>query len=158
MTADEHHFGCAMKLRLVFATLLAFICANAYAADAKSRVVEITANDTMKFSLATIEAKAGEEFTVVFTNNGTVAKDLMGHNWVLLKPGTDVNAFGTAAMTAKATDYIPDSMKDKVVAHTAVLGPRQKGEVKLKLEAGEYTFICSFPGHVALMKGVVIVK
>lgn len=148
-----------MKLRVLFATLFAFVCAQAaFAADAKPRVVEITSNDQMKFSLATIEAKPGEEFTVLLKNLGTLPKDVMGHNWVLLKPGTDVNAFGIAAASAKATDYIPDSMKDKVVAHTPVLGPRQDASVKLKLEAGEYTFICSFPGHAFIMKGTLIVK
>ena len=83
----------------------------------------------------------------------------MGHNWVLLKAGTDVAAFAAAAATAKDTDYVPASMKDKVIASIPVLGPKKSGEASFKAPAaGEYTFICSFPGHFALMKGTLTVK
>lgn len=123
------------------------------------RVVEITSNDQMKFSLATIEAKAGEELTVRLTNVGTLPKEAMGHNWVLLKKGVDVNAFAQAAMTAKDNDYIPPSMKDQVIAFTPVLGPKGIANVSFKAPAaGEYVYICSFPGHYMLMKGTLVVK
>src|SRR5215207_720673 len=80
--------------------------AAAPAAPAKAgpRTVEITAGDNMKFSLATIEAKPGEEIKVVLTNIGSQPKEIMGHNFVLLKGGTDVAAFAAAAIAAKATD------------------------------------------------------
>src|SRR6185295_11712175 len=90
--------------------------APAAASSGAARVIEITANDQMKFSVTTLEAKAGEQLKVVLTNQGTLPKEAMGHNWVLLKAGTDVTAFATAAMTAKDTDYVPASMKDKVIA------------------------------------------
>lgn len=114
----------------------------------------------MKFSLTTIEAKAGETIKIVLVNNGTLPKEAMGHNLVVLKPGTDGAAFSAAAMTAKATDYIPDSLKAQVVAHTALLGPKKSDEIVLKdLKAGEYPFVCSFPAHFAVgMKGMLIVK
>ncbi len=124
------------------------------------RVIEISANDTMKFSVTAIEAKVGETIKIVFTNNGTLPKEVMGHNLVVLKPGTDGAAFSAGAMAAKATDYIPDALKDQVVAHTALLGPRKSDEIILKdLAAGEYPFVCSFPAHFAVgMKGVLTVK
>lgn len=134
---------------------------SAAAADkaGSPRVIEISGNDQMKFSLATLEAKAGEDLKVIFTNAGTLPKEAMGHNWVLLKAGTDVNAFATAAMTSKATDYIPAGMKDKVIANTPVLGPKQKAEVAFKAPAaGTYTYICSFPGHYMIMRGTLTVK
>ena len=113
----------------------------------------------MKFSLATIEAKPGEELKIVLTNIGTLPKEAMGHNFVLLKAGTDARAFGMASATAKDTEYIAPAMKDKVIAATPILGPKKSAEVTVKLtEPGEYPYICSFPGHVALMKGVLIVK
>src|SRR3954468_26231 len=130
-------------------------------ADKKSggRTIEITSSDQMKFSVTAIEAKAGEELTIKLTNQGTLPKEAMGHNFVLLKAGTDVTAFATAAMTAKDTDYVPPSMKDKVIASIPVLGPKKSGEVTFKAPApGEYTFICSFPGHYMLMKGTLTVK
>jgi azurin len=128
-------------------------------AAAAPRVIEMTANDQMKYSLATIEAKAGETLKVVLKNVGTIPKEAMGHNWVLLKAGTDINAFAMAAMTAKDTEYIPPAQKDKVLASIKVLGPNQTADVTFPAPApGEYTFLCSFPGHYMLMKGTLTVK
>ena len=124
-----------------------------------ARVIEITANDQMKFNVATIEAKAGEQLKVVLKNVGALPKEAMGHNWVLLKAGTDVATFATTASTARATEYIPDALKGQVVAHTKLLGPGQTDEVTFTVPAaGEYPFLCSFPGHFALMKGTLTVK
>jgi azurin len=40
-----------------------------------------------------------------------------------------------------------------------VLGPGESETITFKLDAaGEYNFICSFPGHYALMKGVITAK
>jgi azurin len=134
---------------------------TAAAAPAKSevRVIEITANDQMQFNVKTIEAMVGEEIKVVMTNVGSLPKEAMGHNWVLLKAGADVNAFATASMTAKATDYISPAMKDQVVAFIPVLGPKQKGEATFKIPAaGDYVYICSFPGHYMIMRGTLTAK
>ncbi|MEO7414137.1 MAG: azurin [Opitutaceae bacterium] len=131
------------------------------AAAAGARTVEITAADNMKFSVASIDAKPGEELKIVLTNIGTLPKEAMGHNWVLLKKGADANSFATAAMTAKDTDYIPAALKDQVIAYTQLLGPRKSDEVTFKAptEPGEYVFLCSFLGHyLAGMKGVLVVK
>lgn len=169
-----------MKIRILFVSLFAALAVagcgqkNTASADAAPqaaaapapqakagpRTIEITANDQMKFSLATIEAKAGEDLKVVFTNAGTLPKEAMGHNWVLLAAGTDAMAFAMAAASAKDTDYIPAAFKDKVIAHSAILGPRKSEEVAFKAPApGEYVYLCSFPGHFAVgMKGKLIVK
>jgi azurin len=133
------------------------------AAPAKSgvRTIEITAGDTMKFNITSIEAKPGEELKVVLTNIGTQPKEVMGHNWVLLKAGTDVAAFDAAAVTAKASDYIPDSLKDQIIAHTVLLGPRKSDEITFKVPTtpGDYPFLCTFPAHYQVgMKGVLTVK
>jgi len=115
----------------------------------------------MKFNLTSIEAKPGEELKIVLTNIGTQPKEVMGHNWVLLKAGSDAAAFAAAAVTAKATDYIPDALKDQIIAHTALIGPRKSDEVTFKVPdaPGEYPFLCSFPAHYQVgMKGVLTVK
>jgi azurin len=125
------------------------------------RTVEITAGDNMKFSLSRIEAKPGEELTVVLTNIGSQPKEVMGHNWVLLKAGTNETAFNQAAVAAKDAEYIPASLSDQVIAHTKLLGPRKSDEVTFTVPEtpGEYPFICTFPGHFAIgMKGVLVVR
>ena len=122
-------------------------------------MIEITANDQMKFSLATMEAKAGEELKVVLKNIGSLPKEAMGHNWVLLKTGNDPMAFAAASMTAKATEYIGQGVKDQVIAFIPVLGPKQSGEITFKAPAaGEYHYYCSVVGHRAAgMEGTLVV-
>jgi len=162
MSGCPGHFLPAMKNLRSFLSLAAALCAagaNQLSAAAAPREIEITANDQMKFSVAAIEAKAGEQLKVTLKNIGTLPKEAMGHNWVLLKPGTDLNAFAMAAMTAKDSDYVPAAHKDKVVAFIKVLGPKQTADATFSLSApGEYPFICSFPGHYMLMKGTITVK
>jgi azurin len=131
------------------------------AATAGPRTIEITAGDNMKYNLATIEAKPGEELKVVLTNIGTQPKEVMGHNWVLLKAGTDVAAFSAASTAAKATDYVPAALQDQVIAHTALVGPRKSDEVSFKAPdaPGDYPFLCTFPAHYQVgMKGILTVK
>jgi azurin len=131
------------------------------AAAAGPKEVAIEGNDAMKFSLTRFEVNSGQQVKLVFKNVGTLPKEAMGHNWVLLQKGTDVMAFSTAALPAKATDYIPDSMKSAVLAHTKLLGPKQVEELVFTAptEPGEYPFICSFPAHaMAGMRGVMVVK
>ena len=122
---------------------------------------EITANDAMKFSVTRLEVKAGQDVKVTLTNTGTMPKTAMGHNFVLLKKGTDAKAFVDAGMTAMATDYIPAALNDQIIAHTKLLGPKQSDEITFKAptEPGEYTFVCTFPAHyLSGMKGVLVVN
>ncbi len=135
--------------------------AGAPAAPAAVRTIEITGGDNMKFNLQKIEAKPGEELKIVLTNIGTQPKEVMGHNFVLLKKDADPAAFAAAAVTAKATDYIPAALQSQVIAHTALLGPRKSEEITFKVPdvAGDYPFLCSFPAHYQVgMKGVLTVR
>jgi len=158
--------GCGQK----DSTSAAPVTAAAAPAAAGPRVIEIVANDQMKYVIGpqqsgpdaklTIEAKAGEQLKISLTNTGALPKEAMGHNWVLLKPGTDVAAFDAAAATAKEQDYIPPALKDSIIAHIDLLGPRKSGEVTFTVPAaGEYPFLCTFPAHFQIgMKGTLVVK
>lgn len=122
---------------------------------------ELTANDSMKFNLTRLEVKVGQEVKVILTSMGSMPKAAMAHNWVLLKKGTDAKAFVDAAVAAAATDYMPASLLDQVIAHTKMLGPKQSDEISFKAptEPGEYVYLCSFPAHfLAGMTGVLVVK
>lgn len=162
-----------MKLKSLTLSLLASVLvlagcsknestASAAASDASGvATLEFTGNDSMKFNLNRVEVRAGQQVKVIFTNIGSMPKAAMGHNWVLLKAGTDSKAFADAAVAAAATDYIPASMADTVIAHTKMLGPKQTDEITFTAptEPGEYKFLCSFPAHyVAGMQGVLVVK
>jgi azurin len=115
----------------------------------------------MKFNLAALTAAPGEQLHVVLTNVGTQPKEVMGHDWVLLKPGSDATAFSTAAITHKADNYIPTELAGQIVAKIDLLGPRQTGEVTFTVPSvpGDYPYLCTFPAHMmAGMHGVLTVK
>lgn len=146
-----------------FATLLMSLWGlSIFASLAQAEtVLELSGNDTMQFDKKTFDVPVGEEIKLVFTNKGVLPKAAMGHNVVILKPGTDVMAFGGKAVAAAATDYVPQEgpMAALVIANTKVLGPGESETITFTLDAaGEYAFICSFPGHYALMKGVITAK
>jgi azurin len=151
------------------ATWLAFLVVVAAGArlpaadNAAPRIVKIRAgvNNAMAFDVTSIAAVPGETIKVVFTNAGALPKNLMGHNWVLLKLGSDSTAFAAAAASEVANNYIPEKLKDKIVAAVGLLGPNETGEVTFTVPAqpGEYPFLCTFPAHFTVgMKGVLVVK
>ena len=153
-----------MKLKptLFISCLFAAIAVSGLsAATGGIKTVVISAFDTMKYSVNTIEAHPGEKITVQLKNEGNMPKEAMGHNWVLLKAGVDPQAYATAALTAKAQDYQPASMADKVIASIKTLGPKETGSVTFTAPAapGKYAYVCSFPAHCQVgMKGVLVVK
>lgn len=124
------------------------------------RTIQITGNDTMQYNVTEIRAKAGEEIRIVFTNIGKMPKQAMSHNWVLLKP-MDLSAFNAWAMSAatKTPTYLPED-KSAILASTKMLGPGETDTIEFAApsQAGEYPFLCTFPGHFAIMKGKLIVE
>lgn len=145
-----------MKKLIITAAVLC--TALAHAAEKK---VEITGNDQMQFSTKAVEAVKGDKITITLKHIGKLPKAAMGHNLVLLKPGTDVTAFATKAMQAAASEYIPtdEETKGLIVAHTKLIGGGEEDTITFDAtEAGAYTYICTFPGHYALMQGVLTVK
>jgi azurin len=122
-------------------------------------VVHVTSTDQMRFSAGRISTKAGQTITIELKNAGTLAKEAMGHNLVVLKPGIDPMAFAMKAVSAKATDYIPADAADQVIAHTKLLGPGESDTIKFAAPApGTYPFVCTFPGHAAIMNGQLVVE
>ncbi len=129
--------------------------------DAEITKIEITGNDQMQFNTKAFEVTAGEEIQLSFKHIGQLPAVAMGHNVVILKPDTDIPAFAAKCAPAKDSEYIPQDPEslEQVVAHTALLGGGEEDEITFTApEAGEYPFICSFPGHFAIMQGVMTVK
>ena len=144
-------------LTLLSITLVAGSTLNA--ADEKADVtVNITGNDTMMYDKTSFEVKSGQKVKLVFKNIGKLPKQAMGHNVVILKKGVDIATFCTAAISA-APEYFPKDKKDDVVAATKLLGPDEEDSVIFTAPAaGVYDYVCTFPGHFALMKGKMTVK
>ena len=86
----------------------------------------------------------------------------MGHNLVILQKGVSAMSFGSKALraVANATNALPDSVKGDVLAHSELLGPGESEVIKFKApnNPGMYQFVCTFPGHYSMMRGVMVVK
>lgn len=156
------------KVTLLFVLLtIPFFAANALSngdtmtIDDNIRTIEIRGTDRMKFDVTEINAAPGETIRIVFTTVSKLPKMAMAHNVVILKGDTDVEAFANASAMARDNDYIAPDMEDQIVAATPLAGGGETVEVTFTVpkETGDYTYICSFPGHfLAGMKGVLTVK
>ena len=126
-----------------------------------ARTIEIKGNDQMKFDVTNITAKAGEEIRIVFTTVSKLPPAAMSHNVVVLKKDTDVEAFANASAMARDNGYIAPDKEGQIIAATPLAGGGETVEVTFTVpeEAGNYPYICSFPGHfLGGMKGTLTVQ
>ena len=118
----------------------------------------ITSDDYMKFNTSKITVKSGKLVRLTLKHIGKLDVQLMGHNFVLLKNNVDIIEFANKAAMASKNQYIPVE-SDEVIVYTDMIGGGQETTIEfLPPDVGVYNFICSFPGHYAMMKGKFIVE
>lgn len=127
---------------------------------AEISTIELTVGDNMRFTPSVIQAHPGQRVRIVLKAIGRLPA--LAHNVVLLKKGTAPKAFlERAGPATQETGSIPPAMSDQVIVASALVKPGESAEVTFEAPVipGEYTFVCSFPGHFALgMRGQLIVK
>ncbi len=142
-----------------FMLMAAGVMSMTFSVLAADVAVTITGNDTMQFDKKAFEVSAGDKVTLTFKNVGKLPIVAMGHNLVILNAGEATAPFAIAAMTQKDNDYIPAAMADKILAQTKLLGPGEEDVLTFTAPAaGTYNYLCTFPGHYAVMNGVMTVK
>ena len=120
--------------------------------------ITLNSNDQMQYDKSEITVSEGQTVILTLHHTGTMPVEAMGHNFVLLTKGTVIGDFGVKAMEAKDNGYIPTD-KSNIIANTELIGGGETTSITFKApQKGTYDFICSFPGHYALMKGKFIVK
>ena len=147
-----------MKKALVAAAVVPMVFA---ASMAQAETFNVEGNDQLEFSVEEMTVAPGEEVTIELTNDSEMPASAMSHNLVVLDKDADAQAFDQAAQKAKDDDYIPSDMKDDIIAHTALVGGGESDSITFKApeEPGDYTYLCTFPGHYASgMKGVLKVE
>jgi len=131
-------------------------------AKTKHKHVTVTGNDQMQFDTRQFIVDKGSEVKLTFKNVGKLPKIAMGHNLVILKQGVSALAFGSKCLSngANASNPLPDSVKSDVLASTKLLGPGESETITFKAPSkpGEYQYVCTFPGHFAMMRGVMTVR
>jgi len=117
----------------------------------------LNSNDLMQFDKKVLSASPGQKVTLTLNHTGRGNKMIMGHNFVLLKSGVDVDLFARKAVQARDTEYIPEG--DEMIAYTKLIGGGESVTISFEApEKGIYNFICTFPAHYQLMSGQLIVK
>ena len=114
----------------------------------------------LMYDTKTFTVKAGQQVKLTFNNTHPAVPQ--PHNWVLGKVGTKDKLL--AAAMAVMTDpkglekgYIPET--PDVLQHTKLLQPNTSETITFVAPAaGDYPYICTFPGHGIMMNGIMKVE
>ena len=112
-----------------------------------------------KEAFGEIPAKPNQPIRIEFDN-----PDATPHNFVLVQPnsleevGLAANEMAKDPEAAKSGQFIPKSKK--IIVYTNMLKQGEKETLRFKSprKPGRYPYLCSFPGHWAIMKGTLVVK
>ncbi|MGB0993261.1 MAG: DUF7133 domain-containing protein, partial [Akkermansiaceae bacterium] len=130
--------------------------------DAQKNLATLTITcvpERIMFDQTTLKVKAGQPVKLTVNN-----PDATQHNLLILAKGTPIQEIGEAANNmardpnAAKKHYIP---KDKrILHHTRLLDPHSSQTLRFiaPKTPGKYPYVCTFPGHWTVMKGVLIVE
>jgi azurin len=119
--------------------------------------LEIAGNDQMQYDKTTLAVPATcKQVTLTIKHTGQLPAAAMGHDWVLVNT-PDLTAVANAGMGAGlASNYVAPGDK-RVLASTKVVGGGQSDTITFSTASlkagGDYSYLCTFPGHNALMRG-----
>ena len=107
--------------------------------------------EKMKYDTPNITIKAGKKVRLIFAN-----PDFMPHNIVLVDPGkADSVAMAALNLGAKGFDlgFVPTSKE--IIWASKLLNHSEEEIIEFNApeKAGNYPYVCTFPGHHILMRG-----
>ncbi len=105
----------------------------------------------LKYNLNNFSVKAGSKVKITFLN-----PDVIPHNLLIVEPGSRAEIGNQAiAMGADAVKKAPKN--SKILHGTKMLeaGQKETLEFTAPSKPGDYEFICTFPGHWAVMNGIM---
>jgi azurin len=120
------------------------------------RTLVIGTRPGLKFDVESITLKAGTKIKLTFNNT-----DDMLHNFVITAPAsaTDVGLLAIKlGISGERLSYIPAT--SKVLYHTLLLQPGKSETIYFTApeKPGNYEFLCSFPGHYMIMRGILKIE
>jgi azurin len=135
--------------------------APAQAADKVCKLA-ITGNDAIQYDKKQLTITSDcTQVELTLTHIGKLPAQSMGHDWVLVK-AEDLAAVANDGLTAGIANNYVKQGDARVIAHTKVVGGGESATVTFAtsaLKKGQaYKYLCTFPGHNALMNGDFIVQ
>lgn len=145
-----------MLFRLFALVALGLLSTPLWAANCTATV---EANDAMQYNVSNVNVPHScKTFTVTLKHTGKLARNVMGHDWVLTTAADKAGVDADGAKAGLDHNYLKPGDK-RVLAATKVIGGGESTQVSFKpslLKAGTpYVFFCSFPGHSTVMHGTV---
>ena len=137
------------------APLMAGMTALAGAADVETVTIK-TLRAQMKYDVQEIELRPGQRVKLTFLN-----EDDMPHNICFFQPGTDVIAVANKQIEkpdeALKRNWLP--VDERMWLHSKPVEPKQSDHLEFTTpeKPGVYPFVCTFPGHAAIMNGRLVV-
>lgn len=115
-----------------------------------------TVKERMMYDAKDLTVKPGKKIKLTFVN-----EDFMPHNILLVQPGKiDEIANQALALGAKGFElgFVPENKN--IIWHSKLLdaGKDEVIEFTAPTKPGDYPYMCSFPGHSIIMRGVLHVK
>jgi azurin len=109
----------------------------------------------MRFDTKMIKVSAHKLLTIGLINKSTDAT--MPHNIVFIQSGM-ANDVGQSGLNFKENAYVNPENKN-VIAHSPLVQINETAFFSFTTPAaGNYEFICSYPGHWGMMKGKFITQ
>ena len=111
--------------------------------------------EQMRFDVVRFDVNRGQSVELLVDN-----PDFMPHNLVLTQPGMADAVYQLAIEmggSGFALGFVPDS--PEILYATRLLRHQESEQIDFRApeEPGEYPFVCTFPGHGDLMRGVMVV-
>ncbi len=120
--------------------------------------LRVQASAGLQFRPRELRVKAGTPVHLIFEN-----PDIMIHNFVLVQPDAAEEVGTLADQLAKqpnalARQYVPES--PKILQSTRLINPKARAQLDFTApsQPGRYPYLCTFPGHWRIMRGVLIVE
>ncbi len=117
-----------------------------------------TVREQLKYDTPRLVVEAGKPFEIIFENS-----DAMPHNFVIVENGKHMD-IGNAALTmppdrldGKGRAYLPKDFPIRDATKLMEPGQKEKLQIPAINEEGEHEYVCTFPGHSAIMWGKLIV-
>jgi azurin len=122
----------------------------------------ISGNDAIQYDKKQLTITADcTQVELTLTHTGKLPAQSMGHDWVLVK-AEDLSAVASDGLTAGLANNYVKPNDARVIAHTKVVGGGESATVTFAtsaLKKGQaYKYLCTFPGHNALMNGDFIIQ
>lgn len=156
----------AMLVRVLLLGAIGIAATSIGMGEEKADVAEITITahkSELVFDKKKFTVKAGQKVKLTLVNPDD-SLNLQPHNLLVIEPGT-LEEVGVAA-DAELSD--PDFLSERhaipssnyVLHHTKLLQPGESETIEFTAPefAGDYPFLCSYPGHWKVMNGVMTVE